>query len=358
MVIQTLELTNFRIYEQASLHFHSGFTVIYGDNGQGKTSLFEAISWIGGLGSFRGVADDALIRNGTNAAIIRSTTSASSNKLIEVELPRAGRNRVQINRQPCRKIDLAGVVPLTIFSPDDLEFVKGSPSLRRRWLDDVAANVYSNHSFSCNELEKIVRQRNALLRSCKARPTNDDNYTLDVWDARLLSTAEAIYDTRKNVLTELEPHLTNAYDSLAGTEANISTQYQQSWQGDLAVSLKEARMTDLQRGVTTVGPHRDEIGLFINNTPARTHASQGEQRSLALAMRLATDALIRHHTNTAPILLLDDVFSELDNKRAQALLEALPQGQQMLTTASDIPTSAKPDQLLKVSVGKICDLSL
>ena len=117
-------------------------------------------------------------------------------------------------------------------------------------------------------------------------------------------------------------------------------------------------MTDLRRGVTTVGPHRDEIGLFIDHAPARTHASQGEQRSLALAMRLATGALIQHHTNTTPILLLDDVFSELDNKRAQALLEALPQGQRMLTTASDIPNAAEPDRLLKVSAGKISDSSL
>ena len=360
MAIQHLELFDFRIYKEAAVEFDPGLTVIVGENGQGKTSLLEAISWIAGRGSFRGVADDSLIRIGATAAIMRANvTSADGRKqLIEVELPRVGRNRVQINRQALRrKGDLIGVVPVTIFSPDDLELVKGGPAGRRRWLDDAAASHQPSHDALCSDLERIVKQRNALLRSSGGRLDADAAFTLDVWDAKLATTGDAIRIARESLLTELVERLAQAYDAVAGKPADIGAVYAPSWEGDLAAALDEARPIDLRRGVSTIGPHRDEIALWIGDTPARTHASQGEQRSLVLAMRLAADALVRQSGTAEPILLLDDVFSELDSGRAEALLEALPKGQRLLTTATWAPPSATPDRVLKVAAGTVTEVS-
>ncbi len=359
MAIQSLELLDFRIYTQAAVEFDPGLTVIVGENGQGKTSLLEAISWIAGRGSFRGVADDSLIRMGADAAIMRAHATAPDGRkqLIEVELPRVGRNRVQINRQALRrKGDLIGVVPVTIFSPDDLELVKGGPAGRRRWLDDAAASLQPSHDALCGELEKIVRQRNALLRSSGGRLDADGTFTLDVWDAKLATTGTALRTARETLLTEVEPQLSAAYDAVAGKPAEISAAYLPSWEGELAAALEQARTVDLRRGLSTIGPHRDEITLQIGDTPARTHASQGEQRSLVLAMRLAVDALVRQGGTAEPVLLLDDVFSELDAGRAEALLEALPEGQRLLTTATWVPPTATPDRVLKVAAGTVTEM--
>lgn len=360
MAIKSLELLDFRIYVRAALEFDPGFTVIVGENGQGKTSLLEAISWIAGLGSFRGVSDESLIRMGADAAIIRADALVGDGRaqLIEVEVPRIGRNRVQINRQSLRRKDLIGVVPVTVFSPDDLELVKGGPASRRDWLDTAAASITPSHYALCAELERIVKQRNALLRSVGGRLAGDAAVTLEVWDSKLAATGAAVRDTREKVLAELVPQLVRAYDAVAGVSAAITATYLPSWEGELEAALGDARTIDLRRGVSTIGPHRDEINLQIGDRPARTHGSQGEQRSLVLAMRLASDALIRSHRQVEPVLLLDDVFSELDERRAEALLQALPNGQRLLTTASGVPPSAKPDRVLQVSAGVIAEGSI
>lgn len=356
MVIQSLELLDFRIYKETTVELDPGLTVIVGENGQGKTSLLEAVSWIAGLGSFRGVTDDTLIRVGADRAILRAHTIDDRRQLIEVEIPRIGRNRVQLNRQALRRrADLIGVVPVTVFSPDDLELVKGGPASRRRWLDDAVRNLQPSHEALCGELERIVKQRNALLRSCGGRLDADGAFTLDVWDSKLATTGTTLHEAREDLLVEIEPRLAQAYDAVAGRPASVSARYEPSWQGDLAEALEQARTNDLRRGVSTVGPHRDEITLQIGGTPARTHGSQGEQRSLVLAMRLAVDALIRRR-GSEPVLLLDDVFSELDPRRARALLEALPNGQRLLTTATRVPASATPDRVFKVTAGTVAEM--
>ena len=358
MTINRLELLDFRIYQSAEVEFDPGLTVIVGSNGQGKTSLLEAISWIAGLGSFRGVADDTLVRVGADSAIIRaaSTDPAGSEQLVEVELPRVGRNRVKLNRQALRrKSDLIGVVPVTVFSPDDLELVKGGPAGRRRWLDAAAASLQPSHDTLCIDLERIVKQRNALLRSAGGRLDTDGAFTLDVWDTKLAETGTALRNARETLLEEIEPQLCSAYEAVAQQPTKISARYEASWQGDLASALEESRTIDLRRGVSTIGPHRDEVTLQIGATPARTHGSQGEQRSLVLAMRLAVDSLIRRSGNAEPVLLLDDVFSELDTGRAQALIEALPEGQRLLTTATWVPPFATPDRVLEVTSGTVLE---
>lgn len=360
MLIRTLELQNFRSYESASITLGDGLTAIVGENGQGKTNLLEAIGWIAGMGSFRGAPDDALIRLGTDAAVLRATVESPDGReqLVEAELPRVGRNRIQVNRQRLsRARDLLGVVQVTVFSPDDLELVKNGPSLRRRWIDDALVSRHPKHDALRTDLERILKQRNALLRSVHGRLDHDAAFTLDVWDGKLAAAGDAVRLARETLLAEMAPQLAAAYDAVARRSAEVETVYEASWDGDLAEALVRSRDADVRRGVSTIGPHRDEIVLRIGGAPARTHASQGEQRSLALSLRLAADAAVREAGVAEPVLLLDDVFSELDPGRAEALLDALPGGQRLLTTAAWLPPGATPDRVLKVIDGTISEVS-
>lgn len=360
MLIRTLELQDFRSYEAASLSLADGLTAIVGENGQGKTNLLEAIGWIAGLGSFRGVPDDALVRLGADAAVVRATVESTTGReqLIEAELPRVGRNRIQVNRQRLsRARDLVGVVQVTVFSPDDLELVKDGPALRRRWVDDALVSRHPKHDALRSEVERILKQRNALLRSTHGRLDGDAAFTLDVWDGKLAAAGDALRAARADLLAEMAPRLAAAYDAVARRRAEVEAVYEASWQGSLADALVASRANDVRRGVSTVGPHRDEILLRIGGAPARTHASQGEQRSLALSLRLAADAVVREAGVAEPVLLLDDVFSELDPGRAEALLDALPGGQRLLTTAAWLPPAATPDRVLKVADGTITEVS-
>ena len=208
MRVRSLELTDFRCYHRADVSFTDGLTAIVGENGQGKTNLLEAIGWLAGLGSFRGAPDDALIRTGADTAVLRATIEADDGReqLIEAELLRVGRNRVQVNRQRVnRRRDLLGVVQVTVFSPDDLELVKGGPSLRRRWIDDALVQRHPRHDALRTDLERILKQRNALLRSVPGRLDTDAAFTLDVWDQKLAETGTRLRDAREDLLEELRP---------------------------------------------------------------------------------------------------------------------------------------------------------
>ncbi len=351
MKIRTLSLADWRSYRTLDVEFGDGLTAVIGENGQGKTNLIEAIGWLSGIGSFRGAPDDALVRLGADAAIIRATVESDDEReqLIEVEIPRVGRNRIQVNRQRIsRMADLVGVVQVTVFSPDDLELVKGGPALRRGWIDAAVGSRHPRNVALRSEVERVLKQRNALLRSAHGRLDADAAFTLDVWDAKLAEVGERLRAARLDLLEEMAPILATAYDAVARQAAMVETFYESSWQGELGDALVQARDLDVRRGVTTIGPHRDEIVLSIAGAPARTHASQGEQRSLALALRLAADGVVRTAGVAEPILLLDDVFSELDPNRAGALLDALPGGQRILTTAAGLPPAAAPDRVLRI----------
>ncbi len=355
MLITSLQLRDFRNYEAADVEFGRGLTAILGENGQGKSNLIEAIGWLSGIGSFRGAPDDALTRVGADAAVIRATVESDDGReqLIEAELPRVGRNRLQVNRQRLqRNSDLREVLRVTVFSPDDLSLVKGGPALRRRWIDDALVGRHPRHDPLRTDLERVLRQRNALLRSAGGRLDADAEFTLDVWDSKLAVIGGSLRQSRLELLDEIGPRLAGAYDSVARRAADVGVNYVSSWSDDLASALVESRKIDVRRGVSTVGPHRDEIELSIGGIPARTHASQGEQRSLALALRLAVDSVVRDGGSN-PVLLLDDVFSELDPGRAEALLGALPDAQRLLTSASGLPDGAVPDQVVRVAGGTI-----
>ena len=356
MRLDRVWLTDVRSYAATEVELAPGLTALLGDNGQGKTNLLEAVGWLATLGSFRGAPNEALIRRGTPRAVIRAEGEREGRAiLLEAEIVANGRNRVLVNRQPLKKArDLLGVVRVSVFSPDDLELIKGGPAERRRYLDDALVATHPRYDALRTEVDKILKQRNALLKGAGGRLDDSAGFTLDVWDTKLAEAGGALAAARQELLGRLAPVLGRTYDAVAHGPADVEVRYLSGWADrGLAEALALARKEDLRRGVSTVGPHRDDVDLQIGGMPARTHASQGEQRSLALALRLAAHHVVTAVTGTSPILLLDDVFSELDPDRSDALLANLPAGQTLLSSAIGLPPRARPDLVLRVADGEI-----
>jgi DNA replication and repair protein RecF len=349
-------LVDVRSYAAAEMELAPGLTALLGDNGRGKTNVLEAIAWLATLSSFRGAPTEAMIRQGVDRAVIRAEGEREGRAiLIEAELVANGRNRVLVNRQPLKRArDLLGVLRVTVFSPDDLELIKGGPAERRRYLDDALVASHPRYDALRGEVDKVLKQRNALLKGAGGRLDESAAFTLDVWDAKLAESGGALASARQNLLDRLTPVLSATYDAVASGPAEVRSRYVAEWAGvGLAEALAASRTDDVRRGVSTVGPHRDDVELTIAGMPARTHASQGEQRSLALALRLAAHRVITEVTGSAPVLLLDDVFSELDPDRSDALLANLPEGQTLLTSASGLPPKADPERILRITDGTI-----
>ncbi len=356
MRLDKLWLTDFRSYESAELALAPGLTAVLGDNGRGKSNLLEAVAWLATLESFRGAPTEALIRVGATQAVLRAEGSVEGRStLLEAELVPNGRNRVLVGKQRLQRTrDLLGVLRVTVFTPDDLELVKGGPAGRRRYLDDALVALHPKYDAVRADVERVLRQRGALLKQSGGRLDDAGALTLDVWDTKLAEAGEELARLRVKLCERLVPVLAAAYEAVAvGAEARgiVGVAYESAWfdrPGGLAGALVAGRRDDVRRGTNLVGPHRDELALTIGGLPARTHASQGEQRSLALALRLAAHAVVGETTGSSPVLLLDDVFSELDDARSQALLAALPAGQALLTSASGLPGGAEPERVLRV----------
>jgi DNA replication and repair protein RecF len=361
--IRELALTDFRCYESLELTLTPGVTVVTGANGQGKTSLLEAISWAASARSFRGVPDAALVRAGCEAAILRTTVVTDGREqLLEAEIRATGRNRVRVNRNPLQRArDLLGLVRVTVFSPDDLQLVKGGPARRREYLDDLLVSITPRYEAARSDYEKVLRHRNALLRQHGRGP--DVDATLEVFDEQLSRAGGELVRGRLQLTARLGPEVAQAYRALAAGIGDVEAVYEAEWAegvpplDGLADVLREAlvahRSAERDRGVTLVGPHRDEWRLRLDGLDARQHASQGEQRTLALGLRLAGHRLAAELTGTQPVLLLDDVFSELDAQRAGALVEHLSAAQALVTTASFGPEGLRADRRLRVHDGRI-----
>lgn len=357
LVLERLWLTDFRSHSQIDLPFAPGVTALIGPNGSGKTNIVEAIAWLTSMRSFRGAPNEALVRMGAERAIARAQLRSDERELLlEAELPRSGRARVQMNRQRVQRTrDLAGVMSVTVFAPDDLEMVKGSPGVRREYLDHVVVGLHPRNEEVRSQVDKVLKQRNALLKGVHGRLDGDAAFTLDVWDSKLAAVGDELGTIRAEAIERLIPLMTSALQAVAGRSHEVSIRYVAPWfgghgglGGGLAEALAASRKDDVRRGVTTVGPHRDELEIMLNGMPARTQASQGEQRSLALALRLAGHELVRATTGVAPLLVLDDVFSELDDERSAALVAALPSGQTLLTSAVDLPPGAVADATIRL----------
>jgi len=358
-----LWLTDFRCYEEATLRFPPGVTVICGANAQGKTSLLEAVGWAATGKSFRGVPDRALVRTGCDAAILRAeVVDGARVQLLEAEIRASGRNRVQLNSNAVQRTrDLVELMRVTVFSPDDLQLVKGGPAGRRDYLDDLLAALSPRYDAARVDYERVLKQRNALLRG--GLRGDDAVGTLDVFDLQLAAAGAELARGRVKLLERLVSAVTDAYAELAGERTPITTAYEAEWAAegldaaDLGQALLDAfashRRAEVDRGVTLVGPHRDEWHLFVGGMESRTHASQGEQRTLALALRLGGHRLCTELTGTSPVLLLDDVFSELDDQRAVALVAHLDAGQTLVTTAGTVPRGIAADRMLRVDAGRV-----
>jgi DNA replication and repair protein RecF len=361
VIVTHLELVDFRNYTAATFELRPGTTAVVGLNGQGKTNFTEALAYLSTLSSFRGAPDDALIRWGAETAVIRATVCHDDGRevLVEAEINRTGRDRVLVNRQKLgRSRELLGVVRVSVFSPDDLALVKEGPGLRRRFMDDTLVALALKYDALRLELDRVVKQRNTLLKQAAGRLDQAAVVTLDVWDAKLAEVGDQFGHARSVLIARLDPMVIEAYEQLAGRPTPIELRYEPHWrQRGLAEALAQSRTDDVRRGVSTVGPHRDDIELVINGMPARTHASQGEQRTLALALRLAAHRMVAERSGSAPVLVLDDVLSELDAERAAALLHHLPPGQVVLTTAATLPTAATPDATVRIRAGTVTDES-
>jgi DNA replication and repair protein RecF len=354
--LEKVWLHEFRSYESAELALAPGLTAVLGENGKGKSNLLEAIGWLATLSSFRGAGTDALVRVGAERAVLRAEGEREGRAtLVEAELVPSGRNRVLVNKQRLQRVrDLLGVLRVTVFTPDDLELVKGGPGERRRYLDDTLVALHPKYDAVRADVERILRQRGALLRQVGGRLDPSAETTLDVWDAKLAEAGEELARLRVALVERLVPALSDRYAAVAvGAEARaaVGAAYESAWHGrpgGLAAALAAGRADDVRRGANLTGPHRDELVLTVGGLPARSHASQGEQRSLALALRLAAHDVVSATTGSMPVLLLDDVFSELDPARAAALVAALPAGQAVLTSASGLPPGAHPERVLRV----------
>lgn len=371
MRLDKLWLTDFRSYESADLPLAPGLTAILGPNGRGKTNLLEAVGWLATLSSFRGAPNDVLVRAGAASAVLRcegtverdggEAGNAGRSVLIEAEIV-GGRSRVLVNKQRLpRARDLLGHVRATVFAPEDLELVKGGPAERRRYLDDVLVSLHPRYDLVRTEADRVLRQRNALLRQVRGKLDASAELTLDVFDAKLADAGEELTRLRVALVERLGPAVRGAYAAVAAganARAAVGLAHESAWHGrdgGLAEALAAARRDDLRRGSSTVGPHRDDLALTIGGLPARSHASQGEQRSLAVSLRLGSHHVVTETVGMAPVLLLDDIFSELDPQRCDALLAALPPGQALLTSAVGLPPGARPEQVLHVTATDLPD---
>lgn len=359
MRIDQLWLSDFRCFESAHLELApAGITVILGGNGQGKTSLLEAVAYLARLESFRGAAREPLVRSGAASAVVRARGDNSGRSiLLEAEIPLSGRDRLQVNRQPLRRAgEILGFIRVTVFSPDDLDLVKGGPTGRRRYLDEVLSSLSPHNRALRTELERVLRQRGMLLRQCGGHLTGDASRTLDVWDLKLAEVGTAVTMKREELLVDLSPSVEAAYRTFAPAADALRIRYRRSWEGQLSEALRAAREQDLRRGATTVGPHRDELEMELSGMPARSHASQGEQRCVALALRLGSHAVVGRSTGSPPVLLLDDVFSELDHTRRQSLMNHLVTGQTILSSTGPIPGDAPVERRYRVCNGTLGEI--
>ncbi|REK21018.1 MAG: DNA replication/repair protein RecF [Actinobacteria bacterium] len=354
MRVDWLVLGDFRSYHSLDWKPEPGVNILVGPNGAGKTNLLEAVSYLATLRSFRRAPDEALIADDTDAAIIRAGISSDDReRLIEIEIPVKGARRTQVDKQRLRRTsDLLGVLRVVAFLPEDLDLIKRGPAYRRDLLDEIAIQLWPAAYVDQAEFDRALRQRNAFLKS-----GHRDGTTLDVWDARVAQAGGKVALRRARVVEGMEPLLGDAYREISSSDATTGISYQSSWPSERFVggsaaeftdgmlsALRETRGTDYERRVTTTGPQRDEPVLELDGHDARVHGSQGEQRTMALAIKLAAHRLIAEATDSPPVLLLDDVFSELDPKRSSALAGALPGDTQTLVT------SARPDEVPVVGV--------
>jgi DNA replication and repair protein RecF len=371
-----LSLTDFRNYREAIVRLGPGVTTFQGSNGQGKTNLVEAVGYLATFGSHRVATDAPLIRQGAERAILRGLIAAAGREtLLEIEINAGRANRLRLNKAPVpRPREALGLLRSVVFAPEDIAVVKGDPDQRRRYVDDLLVAMRPRYAGVRADYERVLRQRTALLKSAKARGAVPAG-ALEAWDDHLVAAGVQLTVGRLRLVAELRPFVAGCYSSVSGTERDTELWYRMSAEQSgqdrgsygaaddeadnaaavdvsqdpeadpekLAVTFRDAlaarRRAELERAVCLVGPHRDELELKIGGLPARGYASHGESWSLALALRLAAYQLLRS-AGEDPVLVLDDVFAELDSARRSRLAELVSDAEQVLVTAAvpdDVP---------------------
>lgn len=389
MHVARLSLTDYRNYERAELDLGPGATVFVGRNGQGKTNLVESIGYLSTLGSHRVSGDQALIRAGADAAIVRALlTHGDRELLVELQLNRQGANRAQLNRSPVKTRELPRYAHSVLFAPEDLAIVRGEPSVRRRMLDELLVQRTPRLAGVMADYDRVLRQRNSLLKSARARGLAADKLpTLDIWDERLIDLGAELIDQRVALVAELATPVADAYRSIVDADHAPELRPSLSIDGadpddeglsDAATpadpadpalaaadtrrrfteALRVLRPKELERGITLVGPHRDDVVLLLNGLPAKGYASHGESWSFALALRLAAAELLRRDSTTGdPVLVLDDVFAELDRLRRERLAAAIGGFEQVLVTAAVLEDVPEPltARIVHIDAGRIVE---
>ena len=371
MYVDHLQLIDFRSYESVDLSLESGVTTFVGANGQGKTNLVEAIEYLSTMSSHRVASEAPLVRSGAARAVVRARVQAGLDDprqlTLELEINPGKANRAKQNRAPLRSArEIIGVLRTVVFSPVDIAIVKGDPSERRRFIDDLNMARWPRLAGVRADYERVLRQRNTLLKSLGGRlrerqSPGDTAATLDVWDAHLAQAGAELLEARLTTLADLAPHVSKAYADIAPTNNDAAAEYRasvdlsalrqaqgasderQSERGLLTAlltsAMAERRVEEIQRGVSLVGPHRDDITLSLGLLPAKGYASHGESWSFALALRLGSFHLLRAD-GVEPVLVLDDVFAELDSIRRERLASGVRMAEQVLVTAAvraDVP---------------------
>ncbi len=356
MHLTRLALTDFRSYATADLHLEPGVTSFTGANGQGKTNLVEAVGYVATLASHRVATDAPLVRSGADRAIVRAgVTSAERACLVEIEINPARANRARLNRAPVqRPRQILGTLRAVLFAPEDLSLVKGDPGERRRYIDDLLVQSAPRYAGVRSDYDRVVRQRTALLKSARSRPPGNRPMlgALEAWDEQLVRIGAELMAGRLELVGALRPLAVKSYATVSGDECAVEITYRPALrdkaepgcdrdqlEASLREALIEARGAEIDRGVCLIGPHRDELELRIGQLPARGYASHGESWSLALALRLAGYELLRS-AGEDPVLLLDDVFAELDGQRRERLATMAAAAEQVLVTAAvpaDLP---------------------
>lgn len=398
MYLEQLSLTDFRSYQQADLGLEPGVTVFIGSNGLGKTNLVEALGYLASLSSHRVSQDGPLIRFGAEQALIRGNLVRGTQRLgLEVEINASRANRARINRaNPVRAREILGLCRTVLFAPEDLSLVKGDPGNRRRFLDDLLQSLHPRFAGLRADYERVLKQRNALLKSARGHsrsrqaPSADFLSTIEVWDQHFANHAAQLLSARLKVLEQLKPEMSRAYQELTDGSKELSARYRSSLDGyqedsddaaeihdDEAASLVSAsvesltehyllalaavRQREIERGLTLIGPHRDEVELGLGQAPARGYASHGETWSVALALRLASYYVLKADQEidgADPILVLDDVFAELDSSRRSKLAHMVAGAEQVLVTAAvddDVPAELSGRRIRVSAIGVVDD---
>jgi DNA replication and repair protein RecF len=351
--VDSVELEEFRNWSSSTVVFSpEGINFVVGANAQGKTNLLEAVSFLLKGESFRTSDKKAMIREGAQQAVLHGIVHIAERELtVDASISRQGRDRHLVNKSVVRRrYDLMKLFGAVTFQPGDLDVVKEGPSLRRSYLDDVIASTDLKYSDTLDQYERVVRQRNTLFRQLAGRLTPDGESTLDVWDLRMAQFGETLASRRVLFVESIAQLVDHAYRDIAEDGKVVTVRYRQSWDGDLLDALFRHRGEDLQRQMSTVGPHRDDFDFDLNGMNVRSFGSQGEHRTAAFALKVAAVHYLSQKREDYPLFILDDVVSELDTDRVRRLFRALPPAQ-ILVSGTSVPATVSPAKVIEVTHG-------